>query len=199
MNGAESLVRTLLASGVTTCFANPGTSEMHFVAALDSHPEMHCVLCLFEGGTSGAAGWPAAGAGSAGFWGSPNSPYWDSGDGGLGPTSGELEQGGFGFVTLIHEFGHGLLCKHFGGECHEMGVMFLVFTPLPYVDASSAWALRNKWHRVIIGTSGMMVELAIASVAALVRAVEWTLFGGRSIDAAGYRRCRETFRTVVPG
>ena len=55
MNGAESLVKTLLASGVDTVFANPGTSEMHFVAALDSHPEMNCVLCLFEGGTSGAA------------------------------------------------------------------------------------------------------------------------------------------------
>lgn len=55
MNGAVSLVRTLLANGVDTVFANPGTSEMHFVAALDAHPEMRCVLCLFEGGTSGAA------------------------------------------------------------------------------------------------------------------------------------------------
>ena len=48
MNGAESLVRSLLASGVDTCFANPGTSEMHFVAALDKVPEMRCVLCLAE-------------------------------------------------------------------------------------------------------------------------------------------------------
>ena len=55
MNGAESLVKTLLAYGVDTCFANPGTSEMHFVAALDRHPEMNCILCLFEGGVSGAA------------------------------------------------------------------------------------------------------------------------------------------------
>ena len=55
MNGAESLVKTLLASGVDTVFANPGTSEMHFVAALDAHPEMNCILCLFEGGTTGAA------------------------------------------------------------------------------------------------------------------------------------------------
>ena len=55
MNGAETLVRTLLASGVNVCFANPGTSEMHFVAALDRHPEMRCILCLFEGGVSGAA------------------------------------------------------------------------------------------------------------------------------------------------
>ena len=55
MNGAESLVQTLLASGVKVCFANPGTSEMHFVHALDQHPEMRCILCLFEGGVSGAA------------------------------------------------------------------------------------------------------------------------------------------------
>src|SRR5438270_345702 len=55
MNGAESLVRTLLASGVNTCFANPGTSEMHFVAALDRVPGMRCVLCLFEGVATGAA------------------------------------------------------------------------------------------------------------------------------------------------
>ncbi|WP_420411383.1 acetolactate synthase large subunit [Roseibium sp.] len=55
MNGAEALVETLLASGVSVCFANPGTSEMHFVAALDTHPEMHCILCLFEGGVTGAA------------------------------------------------------------------------------------------------------------------------------------------------
>ena len=55
MNGAESLVHTLLASGVDTCFANPGTSEMHFVAALDRIAGMHCVLGLFEGVVTGAA------------------------------------------------------------------------------------------------------------------------------------------------
>ncbi len=55
MNGAESLVRTLLDAGVDTCFANPGTSEMHFVAALDRIPGMRCVLGLFEGVVTGAA------------------------------------------------------------------------------------------------------------------------------------------------
>ena len=55
MNGAESLVRTLMASGVEVCFANPGTSEMHFVAALDKVAGVRCVLCLFEGGATGAA------------------------------------------------------------------------------------------------------------------------------------------------
>ncbi|WP_085881986.1 acetolactate synthase large subunit [Oceanibacterium hippocampi] len=55
MNGAESLVQTLLACGVDTCFANPGTSEMHFVAALDRVAGMRCVLGLFEGVVTGAA------------------------------------------------------------------------------------------------------------------------------------------------
>ena len=55
MNGAESLIRSLLASGVDTCFTNPGTSEMHFVAALDRIEGMRCVLGLFEGVVTGAA------------------------------------------------------------------------------------------------------------------------------------------------
>ncbi|MEM9256070.1 MAG: acetolactate synthase large subunit [Pseudomonadota bacterium] len=55
MNGAESLLTTLTNNGISVCFANPGTSEMHFVAALDKVPGMRCVLCLFEGVASGAA------------------------------------------------------------------------------------------------------------------------------------------------
>ncbi|NDJ14698.1 MAG: hypothetical protein EBY17_26465, partial [Acidobacteriia bacterium] len=55
MTGAESLLRTLVTNGVDTCFMNPGTSEMHFVAALDRVPGMRGVLCLFEGVCSGAA------------------------------------------------------------------------------------------------------------------------------------------------
>src|SRR5882762_773563 len=55
MNGAESLVRTLVGGGVDVCFSNPGTSEMHFVAALDRVEGMRCVLGLFEGVVTGAA------------------------------------------------------------------------------------------------------------------------------------------------
>jgi acetolactate synthase-1/2/3 large subunit len=55
MNGAESLIRTLVAAGIDTCFTNPGTSEIHIVAALDRIPEMRCVLGLFEGVVTGAA------------------------------------------------------------------------------------------------------------------------------------------------
>src|SRR5580693_2363997 len=55
MNGAESLVTTLVNSGVDVCFGNPGTSEMHFVATLDRVDGMRAVLCLFEGVVTGAA------------------------------------------------------------------------------------------------------------------------------------------------
>jgi acetolactate synthase I/II/III large subunit len=55
MNGAQALIRTLVDSGVDACFMNPGTSEMHFVAALDAVPEMHSVLVLYEGVATGAA------------------------------------------------------------------------------------------------------------------------------------------------
>src|SRR5438270_3740939 len=55
MNGAHAALRTLVANGVDTCFTNPGTSEMHFVAALDDVPEMRAVLVLFEGVATGAA------------------------------------------------------------------------------------------------------------------------------------------------
>src|SRR5436190_20311457 len=54
-NGAQALMRTLVDAGVVTCFTNPGTSEMHFVSALDSTPEMRAILALFEGVATGAA------------------------------------------------------------------------------------------------------------------------------------------------
>ena len=55
MNGADALIDTLADNGVTACFANPGTSEMQFVTALDREPRMRSVLCLFEGVASGAS------------------------------------------------------------------------------------------------------------------------------------------------
>ena len=55
MNGAQALMKTLVDAGIEVCFTNPGTSEMHFVAALDSEPKMRAVLALFEGVATGAA------------------------------------------------------------------------------------------------------------------------------------------------
>jgi putative peptide zinc metalloprotease protein len=70
-----------------------------------------------------------------------------------------------GVVKVLHEFGHGLSCKHFGGECHELGGMLLVFTPALYCNVSDSWMLPNKWHRAAIGAAGMYVELCLASIA----------------------------------
>jgi putative peptide zinc metalloprotease protein len=70
-----------------------------------------------------------------------------------------------GVTKVIHEFGHGLSCKYYGGECHEMGVMLLVFTPCLYCDVSDSWMLPNKWKRAAIGAAGMYVEVVMAAVA----------------------------------
>ncbi len=71
-------------------------------------------------------------------------------------------------IKIIHEMGHGFACRRFGGECHEMGIMFLVLIPTPYVDASAAWGFPNKWARVFVGAGGMVVEIFVAALAAFV-------------------------------
>lgn len=69
---------------------------------------------------------------------------------------------------VLHEFGHGLSCKHFKGECHEMGVMILVLTPCLYCNVSDSWMLPNKWHRAAIGAAGMYVEAILASICTFI-------------------------------
>jgi len=69
---------------------------------------------------------------------------------------------------IIHEFGHGLSCKHFGGECHEMGVMLLVFSPCLYCDVSDSWMLRSKWPRIMIGAAGMYIEIMLSAFAIFI-------------------------------
>jgi len=107
----------------------------------------------------------------------------------LNPENLPLLYASLVIVKALHEMGHAFSCKHFGtqagggGEVHQMGVTFLVFTPLPFVDASSAWALRSKWQRAVVGASGMMVELAIAAVAAVL----WSrTAGGTTVHAIAY-------------
>lgn len=73
-----------------------------------------------------------------------------------------------GCTKIIHEFGHGLSCKHFGGECHEMGVMILVLTPCLYCNVSDSWMLPSKWKRAAIGFAGIYVELFLASAATFI-------------------------------
>lgn len=83
----------------------------------------------------------------------------------FGPSNWWVLAVAMGCTKVCHEFGHGLSCKHFGGECHELGVMFLVLTPCLYCNVSDSWMLPNKWHRAFIGAAGMYVEVCIASVA----------------------------------
>jgi len=71
-------------------------------------------------------------------------------------------------TKILHEFGHGLSCKHFGGECHEIGVMFLVLTPCLYCNVSDSWMLPSRWHRAAIGAAGMYVELVLASICTFI-------------------------------
>ncbi|WP_237607364.1 hemolysin D [Roseimaritima sediminicola] len=71
-------------------------------------------------------------------------------------------------VKVLHEFGHGISCKKFGGECHELGFMLLVFTPCLYCNVSDSWMLPNKWKRVWIGAGGIYVEMILASFAAFI-------------------------------
>lgn len=68
-------------------------------------------------------------------------------------------------LKLIHEFGHALAVKRWGGEVHELGLMFLVFIPVPYVDASHSAAFESKYRRIVVAAAGIMVELAIAALA----------------------------------
>jgi putative peptide zinc metalloprotease protein len=74
----------------------------------------------------------------------------------------------FVLIKAIHELGHAFACRRFGGEVHEMGIMFLVFVPTPYVDASSAWQFPSKWARIFVGAAGMIVELFVAAAMAFV-------------------------------
>ncbi len=71
-------------------------------------------------------------------------------------------------VKFLHELGHAFTTKVWGGEVHEMGIMLLIFMPIPYVDASSAWAFREQKKRVIVGAAGIGVELFLAALALFI-------------------------------
>lgn len=71
----------------------------------------------------------------------------------------------FPLIKACHEIGHGLAARARGGEVHEMGIMLLVFFPIPYVEASSSSAFVKKTHRMLVGAAGMLTELFIAALA----------------------------------
>ncbi|MEO6739708.1 MAG: biotin/lipoyl-binding protein [Chthoniobacteraceae bacterium] len=85
-------------------------------------------------------------------------------------------------IKLLHEFGHAILCRKFGGEVHTFGVMLMIFTPMPFVDATSAWSFRGRWQRVMVGAGGMIVELFIAAIAAFI----WSSTGPGWVNSLAY-------------
>lgn len=86
----------------------------------------------------------------------------------LSPANLGLLYVGFLISKLLHELSHAAACKRFGGEVHKLGVMLLIFAPMPYVDATSAWGFRHRRERLLVGLAGVLAELALAAVAALV-------------------------------
>jgi len=85
-------------------------------------------------------------------------------------------------VKAIHEFAHAAVCRRFGGEVHTMGVMLMVFTPLPYMDATSSWMFRSRAKRILVGSAGMLAEVFVAAIAAVV----WANSGAGTLHSLAY-------------
>ncbi len=86
----------------------------------------------------------------------------------LSPQNLLLLYAGLAIIKTLHEFGHAYFCRKFGGEVHVMGIMLLIFTPIPYMDATSSWGFRSKWKRILVGAAGMIVEIFVAAIAVFV-------------------------------
>eukprot|EP01037_Dinobryon_pediforme_P001375 gene1375-1394_t len=69
---------------------------------------------------------------------------------------------------FLHELGHAGMCRRFGGAVHTMGLMFLLFAPLPYVDVSSSWGFKSRSKRIAVGAGGMLVDVLVGAVATIV-------------------------------
>lgn len=76
-----------------------------------------------------------------------------------------------GSTKVLHELGHAIACKHFGGECHQIGPMLLVFTPALYCDTSDSWMLPSRFQRAAVGLAGIGVEVMLAAIATVVWSV----------------------------
>ena len=85
-------------------------------------------------------------------------------------------------LKTLHEFGHAFFCKKFGGEVHVMGVMLMIFTPIPYVDASSSWSFPSRRQRALVGLAGMIVEMFVAALAVFV----WANTGAGVLHSLAY-------------
>ncbi len=71
-------------------------------------------------------------------------------------------------LKAIHEWAHGIACRRYGGNVPEAGMLLLLFTPMPYVNVTSSWRFKNRWHRFNVAAAGMYVELFISFIAMIV-------------------------------
>ncbi|MCC6233852.1 MAG: biotin/lipoyl-binding protein [Verrucomicrobiales bacterium] len=106
----------------------------------------------------------------------------DEAQGLLAPSNLPFLYLGLVILKTLHEFGHAYFCRKWGGEVHTMGVLFMIFTPVPYVDATSAWGLKERWKRVMVGLAGVIVELFIAALAVFV----WAKTGPGTLHSVAY-------------
>lgn len=85
-------------------------------------------------------------------------------------------------VKIFHEFGHAAVCRRLGGEVPTLGIMLMVFTPVPFVDTTSSWAFHSRWHRAFVGAAGMIAEGFIAAIAVLI----WANTGAGTLHSIAY-------------
>jgi putative peptide zinc metalloprotease protein len=103
-------------------------------------------------------------------------------EGVLAPTNLPLLYIGLLFIKALHELGHAFACRRFGGEVHQMGLMLLYFSPVPFVNATASWAFRSKWHRIFVSSAGMIVEFFVAALAVFV----WAATGDGALHSLAY-------------
>ncbi|PTX97486.1 hypothetical protein DB346_21055 [Verrucomicrobia bacterium LW23] len=85
----------------------------------------------------------------------------------LNPQDGWVLLAIWAALKVVHEFGHGLVCKYYGCRVREAGFTFILFMPITYVDATASWALPSRWQRMHVTFGGLWVEVFVASLAAL--------------------------------
>ena len=100
----------------------------------------------------------------------------------LSPGNLPLLYLGMIIIKTIHEFGHAYFCRKFGGEVHVMGILLMIFTPVPYVDATSSWSFRSRRQRMLVGAAGMIVEVFFAALLVFV----WANTGQGTMHSLAY-------------
>ncbi|MEO5339969.1 MAG: hypothetical protein H7837_05530 [Magnetococcus sp. MYC-9] len=107
---------------------------------------------------------------------------WDQAQGVIAPTNLLFLYLSFALLKSCHELGHALVCRHQGGAVHKVGIQFVLLVPMPYVDATTSWALHSRWRRILVASSGMLTEFFLAALAALY----WSQSGEGLLHAIAY-------------